>query len=70
MLVAGMTVAILTAGVPTVRYRLEGKPGEVKIHEKCYSEKEIRFLMETTNSSRARATEVLKLACDFAVTPK
>lgn len=69
MVLAGLTVAIITAGVPVVRMD-RNENSERQSASKCYSEKEILFLMETTNTSRTHAVEVLDLACKYAITPE
>ena len=67
MVLAGLTVAVISAGVPVVRMD-RNENSEKHNTDKCYTEKEILFLMQTTNTSRTQAVEVLDLACKYAIT--
>ena len=68
MVLIGVTVAIITAGVPSMKQG--GKPQtnpkpEVK---ECYSESEVQILMRLNGCSRETAVEILNLSCEYAVT--
>ena len=65
MVLIGVTVAIVTAGVPI----LKGSVEQPKTHPKeCYSESDVQILMRLNGCSRDTAVEILKLSCEYAIT--
>ncbi len=70
LILAGVTVAAITAAVPVIQWRGQEQAGNLQNNRMCYTETEVLLLMELTNVSRKRATEVLELACRNAVKPE
>jgi hypothetical protein len=66
LILVGVTVALITAGVPVVQYgRLLNTVDDDRL-KKCYTDSDVTLLMGMMNTSRERATEVLELACTNA----
>ncbi|MFN3841268.1 MAG: hypothetical protein ACK4RF_11240 [Cyclobacteriaceae bacterium] len=65
VVLVGLTVAMITAGVPPVK-----KVGvdEVKPNA-CYNETDVQALMALNRYSRAEALAVLDIACEYVIMP-
>ncbi len=65
MVLVGLTVAVITAGVPPMK--MDEDHGTIV--NNCYAETDVIELMKVSNCSRDQAVKILNLACDYAIKP-
>jgi hypothetical protein len=65
MVLVGLTVAIITAGVPPMK-KDEDRGTTINT---CYAETDVIELMRMSNCSRDHAVHILNLACDYSIKP-
>jgi NACalpha-BTF3-like transcription factor len=69
MVLLGVTIAVISAGVPVVQRSGERMVSEKHEARKCYSNQDVLLMMHMTSLSKESAVEVLELACAYAIKP-
>jgi hypothetical protein len=65
VVLVGLTVAMITAGVPPMK-----KDGEKAVSSNnCFAEADVQELMVLNHCSRGEAVAILNLACEHAIMP-
>jgi hypothetical protein len=65
VVLVGLTVAMITAGVPPMK-----KDGEKAVPpNSCFAETDVQALMMLNHCSRGEAVAILNLACEHAIMP-
>jgi hypothetical protein len=64
MVLGIMTIAMVTAGVPL------GKRSQSQTKTPCYSDLEVKLLMEANHYQHDQAVQLLNLSCEYAITSK